>query len=159
MTNLSRFVSEQRILFCCLALLALAGCATAQYVSRYDAATEAQINKIQQQVEILFSRIEKNLGKPEADYKLYSDVYSQLHIDANILHTRAQAIDLNRITVEQSAELIQWLKGMEEFHKTGIGSAEVLLIPRTQAQQIFVAMLKFELAKKRQLDIAIISKE
>ncbi len=159
MKELNRFVSEQRILFCCFALLALASCTTAQYVSRYDAATEAQINKIQQQVETLFSQIEKNLGKPEAGYKYYGDAYSQLHIDANILHTRAQAIDLNRITVEQSGELIQWINGMEEFHKTGISSSDVLLIPRTQAQQIFVAMLKFELAKKRQLDPAIISKE
>jgi hypothetical protein len=159
MMTLNRYLTGQKILFCCLAMLVLAGCTTVQYVSRYDAATEAQINKIQQQVETLFSRIEKNLGKPEADYKLYVDAYSQLHIDANILYTRAQAIDLNRITVEQSAELIQWLKGMEELHKTGIVSADLLSIPRTQAQQIFVAMLKFELAKKRQLDPAIISKE
>ena len=76
-----------------------------------------------------------------------------------MLHTRAQAIDFNRITIEQSQELIGWLNNLEVLHKSGINTRALLAIPRQQAEQIFVAMLKFELAKKRQFDSAITNGE
>lgn len=141
-----------------IVLLALSGCAV-QYVSRYDEKTENSITSIQRQVETLLQNVEKSIGTPEADYVNYVDVYKKLHVDAALLNTRAQAIDLNRITIEQSEALITWLNDLEELHKTGIGNSVLLTIPRQQAQQIFVGMLKFELAKKRQLDSAIINEE
>ena len=45
------------------------------------------------------------------------------------------------------------------YRKTGFTEAEMVVVAGRQAQQIFVAMLKFELAKKRQLEPAIINEE
>ena len=158
MNHLNRFEFQRRLLFSFLALLVLAAC-TVQYVSRYDEATERSITSIQRQVETLLQEIEQSLGTPEAAYENYADAYKQLHIDAAMLHTRAQAIDFNRITIEQSQELIGWLNNLEVLHKSGINTGALLAIPRQQAEQIFVAMLKFELAKKRQFDSAITNGE
>ena len=141
-----------------LLVLFASGC-TVQYVSRYDEATEQSITKIQRSVETLLQSIQQNLGTPDAAYENYAPVYEQLHVDAALLQTRAQAIDLNSITAEQSELLSGWLGNVEELHRTGFTDAEMLTVVRTQAQQIFVAMLKFELAKKRQLQPAIIDEE
>ena len=158
MKHFHRFIFRRTLLFSFLALLALAGC-TAQYVSRYDEVTERSITSIQRQVETLLQDIEQSLGTAEAAYENYADAYKQLHIDAAMLHTRAQAIDFNRITIEQSQELIGWLNNLKVLHQSGIKSGALLAIPRQQAEQIFVAMLKFELAKKRQLDSVITNGE
>ncbi len=141
-----------------LLLLLASGC-TVQYVSRYDEATEQGITQIQRSVETLLQSIEQNLGTPDAAYENYTSTYEQLNVDAALLQTRARAIDLNSITAEQSEVLIGWLGNLEELHKTGFTDGGVLTVVRTQGQQIFVAMLKFELAKKRQLDPAIIGEE
>jgi hypothetical protein len=141
-----------------LLLLLVSGC-TVQYVSRYDEATEQSITTIQRSVETLLQSIHHNLGTPDAAYEHYASTYEQLHVDAALLKTRAQAIDLNSITAEQSELLLGWLKNLEELHKTGFDEAEMLIIVGGQARQIFVAMLKFELAKKRQLEPAIINEE
>lgn len=132
----------------------LTSCAV-QYVSRYDEATEQAITSIQRNLEGLFQSIERGLGTPDAAHENFVSTYEQLHVDAAMLSSRAQAIDLNSITAEQSKLLITWLTNLEELHKTGLNSG-MLTVSRTQAEQIFVAMLKFELAKKRQLDPAII---
>ncbi len=141
-----------------LGLLFLSSC-TVQYVSRYDEATERSITAIQRNVESLIQAIERSLGTPEAKYEHYVSAYEQLHIDAAMLNTRAQAIDLNSKTAEQSRLLMGWLNNLEQLHKTGFVNADMLAVPHQQGQQIFVAMLKFELAKKRQLDPAIIDEE
>jgi hypothetical protein len=141
-----------------LLLLLASGC-TVQYVSRYDEATEQNITKIQRSVETLLQSIEQNLGTPDAAYEHYASTYEQLFVDAALLQTRAQAIDLNSITAEQSKLLLGWLKNLKELHKTGFTNAEMIAITRQQGEQIFVAMLKFELAKKRQFDSAIIDGE
>lgn len=144
-----------------LALVILSGCA-AQYVSRYDAATEAGINTIQRDVEELLQNIERGIANPgtvEADYSSYAPAYEALKLEATLLHTRAQAIDLNSITSQQFAELRGWIDNLQTLHESGIGSPAILLVPRRQAEQIFVAMLKFELAKKRQFDTPIIDAE
>ena len=148
--------SQRAILFSFLTLLIFAGC-TVQYVSRYDEATERSITSIQRQVETLLQDVEQHLGTPEAAYEHYADTYKQLHIDAALLSTRAQAIDFNEITVEQSRLLIGWLNNLETLHQIGISDADLLAVPRQNAEQIFVEMLKYELDKKRQLDSAIIN--
>ncbi|MDJ0750600.1 MAG: hypothetical protein QNJ11_14030 [Woeseiaceae bacterium] len=153
-------VTQYQRAFLSIVLLVLfaSGC-TVQYVSRYDEATEQSITQIQRSVETLLQRIQQNLGTPDAAYENYIPVYEKLHVDAALLQTRAQAIDLNSITAEQSELLIGWLGNLEELHKIGFSDAEMLTVVRTQSQQIFVAMLKFELAKKRQLDPPIIGEE
>lgn len=136
----------------------LSSCAV-QYVSRYDEATEQGITTIQRNLEGLFQKIERSLGTPDAAYANYVPTYEQLHVDAAVLSARAQAIDLNSITAEQSKLLVNWLANLESLHKTGFDNVGMLTVTRLQAEQIFVAMLKFELAKKRQLDPAIIEGE
>lgn len=155
---------QQRLkatVFSLLALLILSGCA-AQYVSRYDAATEAGITTLQRDVEELLQILQRdanNPGSPEVDHRTYESIFAALKLEATLLHTRAQAIDLNSITSQQCAELIGWIDNLQLLHKSGIGSPAILIVPRRQAEQIFVAMLKFELAKKRQFDTPIIDAE
>ena len=156
--NDPRHAFPRAVFFACFLTILLSSCAV-QYVSRYDEATEQSITKIQRNVESLFQKIERSLGAPEAAYEHYVALYEQLHVDAAMLNARAQAIDLNSITAEQSKLLMDWLGKLEELHKIGFDNAAMLAVTRTQAEQIFVAMLKFELAKKRQLDPAIIEGE
>lgn len=151
MNNTRRFNAYHWFAAVFLLAFGLNAC-TVQYVSRYDEATERSITSIQRTVEGLLQSIESRLGTPEADYENFAETYEQLHVDAALLNTRAQAIELNSITAEQSALLIGWLENLESLHKTGFPNVpEVLLIPKQQASQIFVAMLRFELAKKREL--------
>lgn len=156
--NDARHAVVKRVYFFCVFGLLLSSCAV-QYVSRYDETTERSITTIQRNVEGLFQKIERSLGTPEAAYENHVSVYEQLHVDAAMLSSRAQAIDLNSITAEQSQLLMNWLTNLEELHKTGFNNAGMLAVTRSQSEQIFVAMLKFELAKKRQLDPAIIEGE
>ena len=65
---------------------------------------------------------------------------------------------LNSITIQQSEQLIGWLQNLETLHQGGL-SPDIIGVLRTQSEQIFLAMLTFELAKKRQLDPAMISEE
>ncbi len=143
-------------LFCSLAIVLISSGCTVQFVSRYDETTEKSITTIQRDVERLFQEIERSLGTPEARYENYVAVYEQLQIEATMLNTRAQAIDMNSITTEQSEQLIGWLNNLQRLHRTGIPAVDVLAVTRQQARQIFVAMLKFELAKKRQSDTVIV---
>lgn len=139
-------------------MLLLAGCSV-QYVSRYDATTEQSITDIQRGVEALLQRVDRSIGTPEADYANFVQEYERLQIDAAMLNARAQAISQNSITAEQSAQLMGWLANLEQLHQTGFTSSELLAVPRRMGEQIFVAMLKFELAKKRQFDSALIDQE
>lgn len=134
----------------CLALAA-AGCSV-QYVSQYDAETEQQITAVQKQVEGLLAKIERGIGTDAADYERYEDTYREIGVDANLLHTRARAIDNNSITAEQTELLVGWLGNLEALHEGGIDDPDIITVLRSQAQQIFVAMLRFELAKKRAFD-------
>ena len=155
-TGLTRY--RKALLSTVLLVLFASGC-TVQYVSRYDEATEQSITRIQRGVETLLQSIQQNLGTPDAAYENYTSAYEHLHVEAALLKTRAQAIDLNSITAEQSELLLGWLGNLEGLHKMGFTDAEMLVVVGRQAQQIFVAMLKFELAKKRQLQPAIIDEE
>ena len=155
----TRYAKCNKAFFPYVVLLLLASGCAVQYVSRYDEATEQNITRIQRTVETLLQSIEQNLGTPHAAFENYASTYEQLFVDAALLQTRARAIDLNSITAEQSELLLGWLENLRELHKTGFTNAEMITIARRQGEQIFVAMLKFELAKKRQLDPAIISKE
>ena len=156
--KVARHTAHTGFIYLSLLTFLLSSCAV-QYVSRYDEVTERSITKIQRNVEGLFQKIERSLGAPEAAYEHFESTYEQLHVDAAMLSSRAQAIDNNSITAEQSKLLIAWLENLEELHKTGFTNAGMLAITRQQGEQIFVAMLKFELAKKRQLDPAIIEGE
>lgn len=156
--NDTRHAALKRVYLLFFLGLLFSSCAV-QYVSRYDEATERSITTIQRNIEGLFQKIERSLGTPAAAHENYVSIYEQLHVDAAVLSSRAQAIDLNSTTAEQSQALISWLTSLEELHKTGFSNSAMLAIPRSQAEQIFVAMLKFELAKKRQLDPAIIEGE
>ncbi|MEL7022223.1 MAG: hypothetical protein AAGL69_00560 [Pseudomonadota bacterium] len=138
--------------------LIVAGCSV-QYVSRYDAVTENSITEIQRKVEGLLQHIERTAGTQAAEYDNFVTFYEELHVAAAMLNSRAQALALNSITAEQSGLLQEWLRSLESLHQTGI-TDPVLLIPvRQQAEQIFVAMLKFELAKKRQFDRGVTIQE
>ena len=151
MHNMKERLSVLTMFVASLVVLALAGCSV-QYVSRYDAETERSITGIQRQVEMLLETIRSSIGTPEAEYENFVDAYRQLSVDAAMLSTRAQAIDLNSITVEQTELLIGWLDNLEALHKEGLDEPEVLDVLRQQAELIFVAMLRFELAKKREFD-------
>ncbi|MEL7312363.1 MAG: hypothetical protein AAFN07_12675 [Pseudomonadota bacterium] len=138
--------------------LLVAGCAV-QYVSRYDAVTETSITEIQRGVEGLLQQIERGAGTPAADYENFVATYESLHVDAAMLNSRAQALALNSITAEQSELLQEWLRSLEALHQTGIADPLLLVPVRQQAEQLFVAMLKFELAKKRQFDQGVTLQE
>lgn len=132
----------------------VASACSVQYVSRYDATTEQSITIIQRQLEIILNDLERNLGKPEAEYEHYAEAYKKISVNAKLLSTRAQAIDNNEITIKQSQVLMGFINNLETLHKSGISSSGVVSVLHQQVDQIMVAMLKFELAKKRQFNRA-----
>ncbi len=134
------------IFLCC----ALSAC-TVQFVSLYDEQTEQQITALQRKTETLIEDLARHAGKPEGAHEHFTERYADIKVDAAVLHTRAQALPLNENTSQQAGELVGWLENLEALHKQGISHPSVLIPVRSQAQSIYVGMLKSEIAKKREV--------
>jgi len=122
---------------------------TPQLISTYDEKVEDSLMELHGKLETFFIEMEDIAGTPAADYALHKGVYDDLQYNLSYLSIRCRAKLNNEKTVEQIELLESSLKNLEEIHKEGIASYELVRTLREQFNIALTAILQLELAKKR----------
>ncbi len=135
-----------------VALLALAGCAGINLISRYDEQTDTGITAFHQKISGHLDHLARDAGKPEAAYAANQSFYDGARQDLRAIQFRAGALPHNGQTIEQLKLLSRSLDDLEQLHRmkgeSGIpaeDTAPIRDVFDTSCQWI----LRFELAKKR----------
>ena len=132
--------------------LLLAGCSV-QFVSKYDERTDQAVTALQKKVEGFLVKLEQDDGLPECVHAHHKDFYSEAKIDVSSIQVRADSLALNSVTARQIHEVSNELSLLEALHKVKPSgkciTREELGPIRTAFNSTFIAILKFELAKKR----------
>jgi hypothetical protein len=126
-----------------------------RWVSEYDAQTDQGVTQLHRNTETFLTKLEQQ-QVPDCLSTQHDSFYQQSLIDTRALKVRAQAIPNNDITLQQLALLEENLALMSKLHKMQDNSntclaAGVITFNRSNFESIFTAILKFELAKKRQV--------
>lgn len=80
---------------------AVAGCTRIQLISAYDEQTDTAATALQRSMSAFFVRIISAVDPKERNYAANLDFYRQVTVDFSALSVRAQAINKNRITIQQ----------------------------------------------------------
>jgi hypothetical protein len=129
-------------------LLILPGC-TVKLIADYDEQTDKSITELQRKLETFFVNLEGQFGTDEAKYENHLDFYKEVKVDISAIKLRVSALPQNEITVKQVTLLEENIALLEEFHKEGIATIEVIEVPRKDFNSALLNILKLELAKKR----------
>lgn len=126
-----------------------------RWVSEYDAQTDQGVTKLHRKVETFLTTLEQQ-QVPECLSTEHGAFYQQSLVDVRALKVRAQAISNNEITLQQLTLLEDNLSLMSKVHKLQDNSNTciapgVIAFNRSSFESMFTAILKFELAKKRQV--------
>lgn len=131
---------------------ALGGCVSVKLVGDYDEHIDKGVTQLQQNVETFLIKLESSAEKPAdkvESYAQHKKVYDDFRVAVSGLRIRAASMDLNVITVEELDKLSKTLAELEDMHRGGLAKAEIKPI-RGALNSEFTAILKFELAKKRE---------
>ncbi|MGH1362767.1 MAG: hypothetical protein ACRBF0_04365 [Calditrichia bacterium] len=131
-------------------LLVLSSC-TPQLISTYDEKVENSLMDLHGKLETFFIDMEDKVGTPAADYFVHKEFYNDLKLNLSYLSIRCRAKSHNERTVEQLELLEKSLHNLEEIHKDGIATYELIRTLRDQFTIAMTAILQLELAKKRGL--------
>jgi hypothetical protein len=128
------------------------GC-TVTLVSKYDEQTDKNVTALQQKFEAYLIRLEGE-SFPKCSYASNKAFYDDTKVQISSSQVRANAIPMNKITVEQLDALSKATSGLETSQKMRDDKKsclpkEIIETDRTMFNSIFTAILKFELAKKR----------
>jgi hypothetical protein len=134
-------------------VLLLCAC-TVTWVSEYDAQTDQGVSQLHRKTETFLTQLEQQ-KVPECLSINHTDFYQQSLVDVRTLKVRAMAIPNNNITVQQLGLLAENLSLMQQGHaledeKNTCLATETITFFRSNFESTFTAILKFELAKKRQ---------
>jgi hypothetical protein len=134
-------------------ILTLSACAV-QWVSSYDPVTDQAISQLHRNTETFLSALE-NQSIPDCLSINHRDFYQKMFVDIRALHVRAQSIPQNELTLQQISLLQDSLGLLQQTHVLQDKSAKcmspgLIATNRASFESIYVAMMKFELAKKRQ---------
>lgn len=149
---MTRSVSRILVLFC--PLLLLTAC-NIRWVSEYDAQTDQAVTQLHRKTETFLTHLEQQ-QVPDCLSSKHQAFYQQSLVDVRALKVRAQAISNNEITLQQLSLLEENLTLMQKIHKLQDTSdsclaAGTIQFNRSNFESVFTAILKFELAKKRQV--------
>jgi hypothetical protein len=118
-------------------------------ISNYDEITDKSINSMQEKVSKFFVKLDRNIGTDDAKYDKHKEFYDDLKVDLNTLKIRTNAIDNNEIVQQQLAELTKMVSDLEQLHKRGFVSIDLLTPLRNSFNSAFTALVKLQLALKR----------
>ena len=126
-----------------------------RWVSEYDAQTDQGVTQLHRKMETFLTALEQQ-QVPDCLSTEHAQFYQQSLVDVRALKIRAKAIANNDITLQQLALLEENLSLMFTLHKTQDSSntcmaGGMITFNRSNFESIFTAILKFELAKKRQV--------
>lgn len=137
----------------CLCLLiigpAVSGC-TVRLIADYDQKIDDGVTGLQKKTEAFLIKLERTCQTPEGAYSQHVSFYDDAKVELSALQVRADAIALNKLTSDQLKLLQDSFKKMEEQHKKGF-TPIVVIKTRNLLNSHFTAILKLEVAKKRDL--------
>lgn len=141
----------------CVAILTLSGCAEIRLISEYDAYTDQNVTKVQRSLEKLFTKLERNPSFPDCSHAEQEDDYADISVELNLLIARNDLRPKNRITQDQLRLLKESLGDLEALHKDSdeaerCMSVDEIQLLRSAFASSFGAILRLELAKKRNLE-------
>lgn len=131
-----------------LLLVALTGCSGVNLISEYDQQTDESLEQLQQDIESVLTKLERNLGTDAGNYDAYASRYDSIRVRLRTLKVRASSRPKNEIQVTQLGNVLEQIDLFEQAHKQGM-SAEEIPPFRRGFNQSFRAMITLELAKKR----------
>lgn len=139
-----------------LGMLFLLSACNVKWVSQYDAQTDQAVTKLHRNMETFLTTLEGQ-QVPDCLASEHSAFYQQSLVDVRALKIRAKAIPNNDLTLQQLTLLEDNLTLMHKVHKLQDSSNSciapgLITFNRSNFESIFTAILKFELAKKRQVN-------
>ncbi|MEP1449186.1 MAG: hypothetical protein ABJK37_23985 [Paraglaciecola sp.] len=139
-------------LFC---LFMLFSACNVKWVSEYDEQIDQGVTQLHRKIETFLTTLEQQ-QIPKCLSTEHVLFYRQSLVDVRALKIRAKAIPNNDITLQQLDLLEENLSLMNKLHETQDSSnscmqAGMISFNRSNFESIFTAILKFELAKKRQV--------
>jgi hypothetical protein len=117
-------------------------------VASYDQRLDFGVTALQKKTEAFLLKLERTCQTPDGSYEANLAFYEESKVELSALQVRAEAIDFNRLTVQQLALLEASLQDLEAQHKIGL-TPIVAAETRRPLNIIFTAILRLELAKKR----------
>lgn len=135
------------LLFVCLSTAG--ACATAR-TAAYDPQVDAAVTQLHRETAAFFLTLTRQLGTPAAEHARHRDFYDRMRLGVASVRLRAAAHPANARTVEQIDLLGQSLDALEELHRSGLHDPDVLDTVRRQFDTAFTAILRLELAKRRE---------
>jgi len=147
--SISKFKSIAILLLATAMPLFGSGCTNIKLISDYDEKTDEAITSLQRKFETFFVILENKVGTEEAAHKNHIEFYQQVKVDISAIHLRVRALPQNKITEQQIDLLKENVEILEDFHKDGIHTIEVIQAPREDFNRALSNILKLELAKKR----------
>lgn len=132
-----------------LVMVIVTSCTSIRLISEYDEITDKTVTALQEKVAAFFVKISDQVGSNQANYANHIQFYEDAKVDLNILKTRADAIDKNKIVQEQIAELTKMVNNLETLHKIGFSNREQLMILQQPFNSAFTAIIKLQLGLKR----------
>lgn len=144
-------------LIACFVIIMLSGCAEIRLISEYDAYTDQNVTKIQRTLETLFTTLERSPTYPDCSHAEQEEDYAEIAVELNLLIARNELRPKNRITQDQLNLLKESLGELEKLHKESdesgkCMSTEEIQLLRSAFASSFGAILRLELAKKRNLE-------
>jgi len=138
-------------IYLCMLIIGLTvtGCSI-RLIADYDQKIDDSVTALQKKTEAFLIKLERTCQKPEGDYSKHVSFYDEAKVELSALKVRADAVALNKLTSEQLKELHDSFEKMEEQHKLGF-TPIVVAKTRDILNMHFTAILKLEVAKKREL--------
>lgn len=136
--------------FFLITILIATSCFSVKFINSYDEVTEKTIYALQEDVTRILVQVESNIDKKEAKYEHFALTYENIKIKLQILETRVEALDKNRIVKNEVSELKSMLNNMEQLHKMGFKSREEIALLKQPIQSAFGAMIRLQLAIKKE---------
>ncbi|MFQ5709488.1 MAG: hypothetical protein ACE5HO_18685 [bacterium] len=129
--------------------LGLFGCTSVKLIADYDEKVDQEVTALHRKMETFFVRLADIAGTPAGNYENHKEFYEQVKVDISALELRVAVQPKNEITLKQIKLLRDSVDKLEQIHKVGINSPEVVQPIRESFKTAFTAILKLEMAKKR----------
>lgn len=136
-----------RALLLALLLLAQAGCAV-NFIADYDPQTDRAISSLQRKLEDFFLTLDRQLGSDAVNFGNHADFYREVRVDISALQLRVAATPNNDLAQRQASLLERNIELLEQVHREGIASMEVVQAIRDDFNTALGNMLRLELAKR-----------
>jgi hypothetical protein len=118
-------------------------------VSSYDEKTDNAITQFQKDLETFFVSVEGTYRQDGCEITNHRSFYDEAIVDLRSIKLRASSMENNEITIEQLGLLSNSFDNLKKLHEIDCLNDSQIDSLRSSFNSHLVAILKFELAKKR----------